>query len=40
MRTDSRLVVLRVIDVLTFDEERKNIDTKAYHGPGDADIVG
>ncbi len=36
----SRLVVLRAIDVLTFDEERKNINTKACHGPGDTDIVG
>lgn len=35
MKAEGCPVLIRSIDVLTFDAEGKIIDMKAYHGPGD-----
>lgn len=40
MKMEGRPVVIRVIDVMTFDADGKIIDMKAYHGPGDVEAVG
>lgn len=40
MKMEGRPVVIRVIDVMTFDDDSKIIDMKAYHGPGDLETVG
>lgn len=40
MALEGRPVVIRVIDVMTFDEAGKIVDMKAYHGPGDVETVG
>lgn len=36
---DSRTII-RAIDVMTFDDDGKIVDMKAYHGPGDVEPVG
>lgn len=35
LEVDGMPTVIRVIDVMTFDESGKIVDMKAYHGPGD-----
>lgn len=35
MQIEGQPVVIRAIDVMTFDESGKIVDMKAYHGPGD-----
>mgnify|MGYP002712985595 CR=1 FL=1 len=35
MKIEGRPVLIRAIDVMTFDDAGKIIDMKAYHGPGD-----
>ncbi len=40
MSRDGQPIVIRVIDVMTFDASGKIIDMKAYHGPGDASAAG
>lgn len=35
MKMDGEPVLIRAIDVMTFDASGKIIDMKAYHGPGD-----
>lgn len=35
MKIDGRPIIIRAIDVMTFDTNAKIIDMKAYHGPGD-----
>ncbi len=35
MKREGRSIVIRVIDVMTFDDGGKIVDMKAYHGPGD-----
>lgn len=35
METEGRPILIRAIDVMTFDADGKIVDMKAYHGPGD-----
>lgn len=35
MRHEGRSMLIRAIDVMTFDDDGKIVDMKAYHGPGD-----
>ena len=35
MHYEGRPMVVRAIDVMTFDADGKIVDMKAYHGPGD-----
>lgn len=40
MKIEGRPVLIRAIDVMTFDNDGKIIDMKAYHGPGDVVTAG
>lgn len=40
MKIEDRGVIIRAIDVMTFDAAGKIIDMKAYHGPGDVIAAG
>lgn len=40
MHADGRPVLIRVIDVMTFDAGGRIVDMKAYHGPGDVTTGG
>lgn len=37
MQVEGQPMLIRVIDVMTFDDEGKIVDMKAYHGPGDVE---
>lgn len=39
MHSEGQPMLIRVIDVMTFDADGKIIDMKAYHGPGDVEVV-
>jgi steroid delta-isomerase len=38
MHSDGHPLLIRAIDVMTFDDAGKIIDMKAYHGPGDVEV--
>ena len=38
LHAEGRPMLIRAIDVMTFDDAGKIIDMKAYHGPGDVEI--
>ncbi len=40
MKIEGRAVLIRAIDIMTFDVDGKIIDMKAYHGPGDVITAG
>ena len=40
MKLEGRPVLIRAIDVMTFDADGRIIDMKAYHGPGDMIMGG
>ncbi len=39
LKAEGRRMVIRAIDVMTFDAEGRIIDMKAYHGPGDVEML-
>lgn len=40
MQADGQPILIRVIDVMTFDANGKIVDMKAYHGPSDREVGG
>ena len=38
MHSDGHPLLIRAIDVMTFNDAGKIIDMKAYHGPGDIEV--
>lgn len=40
MQSAGQPILIRVIDVMTFDKNGRIVDMKAYHGPSDREVAG